>query len=229
MGEGFGSWAFWRQQYSLESIHTSSLCIRHGLTQFKVLHRLHYSRDKLSKLFPTVDPGCPRCSYVPTTIGHMFWSCTSLNDYWRQIFDEFSKICGQTIAPDYHTAIFGVPPPSCKVSNLRANALASLLARRLILFNWKSNTSPSFLQWLREVLSFLPLEKLRYKIYKARKNFTLTWSPFIEFVEGFPFQWYTLTLVVLNSYSYLITCLKHQVTQFLSDYFCICFWIFLFI
>lgn len=43
------------RQSSLEHIHTSSLCKRHGL-----LHRLHYSRDKLSKLFPTADPGCPR-------------------------------------------------------------------------------------------------------------------------------------------------------------------------
>ena len=76
-------------QYSLERIHTSSLCIHHGLIQSKLLHHLHYSRDKLSKLFPTADPGCLRCSYVPTTIGHMFWLCTSLNDYWRQIFDVF--------------------------------------------------------------------------------------------------------------------------------------------
>ena len=86
----------------------------HGLIQFKVLNHLHYSRDKLSKLFPTADPGCPRCSYVPATTGHMFWSCIALNDYWRQIFDVFSKICGQTIAPDYHTAIFGIPPQAAK-------------------------------------------------------------------------------------------------------------------
>ena len=87
----------------------------------------------------------------------MIWSCTSLNDYWRQIFDVFSKICSQTIALDYHTAIFGVPPPSGKVSNLQANALAFafLLAHRLILFNWKSNSALSFLQWLRDVLFYL--------------------------------------------------------------------------
>lgn len=30
--------------------HASSLCVRHGLIQFKVVHRLHYSNDKLSKL-----------------------------------------------------------------------------------------------------------------------------------------------------------------------------------
>lgn len=39
----------WRD--SLTHIHTSSLCLRHGLIQFKVLHRLHYSRDKLAKIF----------------------------------------------------------------------------------------------------------------------------------------------------------------------------------
>lgn len=204
-------------QYSLEHIHTSSSCIRHGLIQFKVLHRLHYSRDKLSKLFATLDPSCPRCSCVPATIGHMLWSCTSLNDYWTQIFDVFSKICGQTIAPDYHTAIFGVSPPGCKVSNLQTNVLAfaSLLARILILFNWKSNSAPSFLQWLRDILSFLPLEKLRYKICKACKNFTLTWSPFMEFVEGFPFQWYILMVM---------TCSKHQLSFFCTFFCLFYFW-----
>lgn len=30
--------------------HASALCVRHGLIQFKAVHRLHYSSDKLSKL-----------------------------------------------------------------------------------------------------------------------------------------------------------------------------------
>lgn len=100
----------------------------------------------------------------------------------------FSHICKQTITPDLLTAIFDTPPPDYKLTNLQANALAfgSLLARRLVLFSWKSNKAPSFLQWLKEVLSFLPLEKLRYTVGKSHKNFALTWSPFIDFIEGFP-------------------------------------------
>ena len=31
---------------TIQRIHTSSLCIRHGLIQFKVVHRLHYSNDR---------------------------------------------------------------------------------------------------------------------------------------------------------------------------------------
>ena len=45
--------------------------------------------------------------------------------------------------------------------------------------------------------------KLRYKICEVLKNFTLAWSPFIEFVEGFPLYIYILTVLVQDSYNYL--------------------------
>ena len=173
--------------------------VTHGKgTQAGTRTRVHCSEEKASvrgtPALPTELNSTPRPQFLENR---------------ARTFDIFSKICGQTIAPDYHTAIFGVQPPGCKVSNLQASrganakAFAPLLACRLILFNWKSNSAPSFLQWLRDVLSCLPLEKLRYKIYKARQNFTLTWSPFIEFVEGFPFQWYILTLVVMDGHNCL--------------------------
>ena len=61
-------------QKSLKRIHTTSLCIRHGLIQFKAVHRLHYSCEKMAKLCPNINPECPRCSNNPATVGHMFWS-----------------------------------------------------------------------------------------------------------------------------------------------------------
>ena len=99
-------------------------------------------------------------------------------------------MCDTVVAPSFHTAIFGIIPPDCTVTSPQANALAfaSLLARRLILLNWKSVKAPSFAQWLKEVLSFLPLEKLRYRIERAQNNFVLAWSPFIEFVENYSFH-----------------------------------------
>ena len=97
-----------------------------------------------------------------------------------------TRICGTEILPTFHTALFGIIPPDC--SDLLNQTLSSLLARRLIPLNWKSETAPSFSQWLKEVLSFLPLEKLRYKVRNASKNFILAWSPFIDFVGECPFQ-----------------------------------------
>ena len=177
-------------QNCLLRIHSSSMCIRHGLIQFKILHRLHYSGEKLSRIFNITDPGCPRCSQTPTSLGHMFWTCPSLESYWRQIFNVLSRICGTAIPPSFHLAIFGIIPPDCSATPPQSNAVAfaSLLARRLILLHWKSKTAPSFSQWLKDVLSFLPLERLRYKVRKANKNFILAWSPFIDFVGECSFQ-----------------------------------------
>lgn len=45
----------------LKRVHSSSICARHGLLQFKVLHRLHISKEKLAKFYPDSDPMCNRC------------------------------------------------------------------------------------------------------------------------------------------------------------------------
>lgn len=137
-------------QCSLKRIHTTSLCIRHGLIQFKIVHHLHYSPEKLAKIYPGTSPVCPRCGHSPAKLGHMFWSCDSLINFWVRVFEAVSFICDRTVNPDPTVAIFGVFP-----SEEQANAVAfiTLLARRQILLHWKSVRPPSFRHWVKEVLS----------------------------------------------------------------------------
>ncbi len=78
---------------SLRHLHTSSLCLRHCLVQFKVLHWLHFTREKLSKIYPNNDPVCVRCHLKPATTWHMFWECISLISFWDRIFEAFSTNC----------------------------------------------------------------------------------------------------------------------------------------
>lgn len=66
-------------KHSSQRIHHTFLCLRHRLIQFKVLHRLHYTREKLSKLCPNSDPTCIWCHLHPATVGHMFWDCSLLS------------------------------------------------------------------------------------------------------------------------------------------------------
>lgn len=179
--------AIW--QKSLKRIHTTSLCIRHGLIQFKVVHRLHYSNEKLAKLYPNINPECPRCSHNPATVGHMFWACRSLNSFWTKVFEALSYIRGVTVDPDPVIAIFGTAPSEEHFTTLQMNAIAflTLMARRLILMQWKSVRPPSFKHWVKEVLSMIPLEKLRYSRNGSKDRFIKTWTPFIEFIENISF------------------------------------------
>ena len=54
----------------IANIHTSSIWLRHGLIQFKVVHRLHYSNDRLAKIYSSVLPTCPRCGNQ-VSLGHI--------------------------------------------------------------------------------------------------------------------------------------------------------------
>ena len=60
-------------------------------------------------------------------------------------------------------AIFGYSPVTFSVPNHKAHlvAFATLIARRLILMKWKSADPPSHLHWIRDMLHFVKLEKIR--------------------------------------------------------------------
>ncbi len=169
----------------LARIHSSSINSRHTLIQFKVVHRVHWSRTKLNKIFPDFDPTCLRCETEPATLLHSFWSCPKLSDFWRKIFRCFSVIFSLPLDPNPLTALFGILPESINLNTLQADsvALATLLARRLILMNWKSAAPPPYRQWVFDVLHALRMEKIRFAIKQKPKLFLKVWSPFLEYLK----------------------------------------------
>lgn len=60
-------------------------------------------------------------------------------------------------------AVCGVVQSKEQLTKPQANAIAfaSPLAQRLIPLQWKSSRPPSFKQWVEEMLSMIPPEKLR--------------------------------------------------------------------
>ncbi len=74
----------------LKSIHDCSVNVRHCLMQFKTLHRLYYSREKLHSFFPDVSPICNRCKSTAGNLIHSFWLCSKLHTYWKNTFHCFS-------------------------------------------------------------------------------------------------------------------------------------------
>lgn len=77
-----------REQWEevLKRVHASSICARHGLLQCKLIHRAHWTKARLSKIYQDVNPSCVRCNQTPANHVHMFWRCPSLVDFWKDIF-----------------------------------------------------------------------------------------------------------------------------------------------
>lgn len=171
---------------ALGRVHSSSICARHGFLQFKVLHRIHWTKLRLSRRFPDVDPLCDRCKCSPASHTHMFWSCTKLTQYWSSIFDIISGFLEQPVSPCPLVGLFGVVPDHLGLTRAQSNSVAflTLLARRLILIKWKDCKPPTFTHWVKDVLYFLKLEKIRYSLKgSAKKTYYKTWGPFLDYVR----------------------------------------------
>ena len=78
-------------QKVLDLILTSSPCARHRLIQLKTFLRVHFTKARLAKLFPDLDPSCPRCNSQPADHIHMFWSCPNLSSFWGNILIAYSS------------------------------------------------------------------------------------------------------------------------------------------
>ena len=110
-------------------VNYSSSCARLNLIQYKVLHRIHFSKAKLAKFFPGTSDACNRCAFVPSDLAHTFWLCSKLTGFWKNFF----KIISKVLDIDIHCpliAIFGVPLNYSEFSQRKLNVLAfaSLIA-----------------------------------------------------------------------------------------------------
>ena len=154
--------------------------------QLKVVHRTHYTKAKLSRMFPNTNDSCYRCLYSPADHTHTFYSCPKLANYWNNFFDTLSAVFGFHVAPCPLIAIFGVSPSAGKFSKYQANvmAFASVIARRRILLHWKKSTPPASTSWLKDLLSFIHLEKIKYSTRDLLNNFYRTWDPFLLYINS---------------------------------------------
>lgn len=69
------------------------------------------------------------------------------------------------------------------ISKKKTIAFASLLVRRLTLFNWIKAMAPSHKRWMEEVMAHLKLEHLRFTVQGNTKKCSKVWQPFISYFE----------------------------------------------
>lgn len=82
-------------------------------------------------------------------------------------------------------ALFGVPSDVYALNKPQCDFLAfcTLLARRLILLKWKDAIPPSHSQWVRSILLYMRLEKIKYTLRGSTSKFNEIWQPFLGYIE----------------------------------------------
>ena len=165
----------------LGDIRSCSINSRHQLIQFKVIHRLHYSCVKLHSFYPSISPICSKCKSAEGTLGHLFWFCPKLNQFWSDIFKCFSEVYNCNISPDPLTAILGGSRHLSMLTNLHRKTIqyGMVIAKRNILSHWKGDEAPSFKAWLSEIANLLHMERIRHNVSLSSATFDRMWQPFL--------------------------------------------------
>lgn len=158
---------------------------RYRLIQYKALHRLHYSKTKLNRIFPSVSPVCDKCHIAEGSLAHLSWFCPKLHNFCSAIFEQLSKAYSSVIQPNHDLAILGC---SAETSDLLHDTqvalhLGMVVDKKLILLAWKSSTPPTFAHWLSEMLSVIRMERLRLHKPNKQNRFGRIWGSFLASVR----------------------------------------------
>ncbi|CAI5659845.1 unnamed protein product [Oreochromis niloticus] len=173
---------FWQEV--LSNINTPFINSRHCLIQYKIIHRLHYSRERLHKMYPDCSPLCEKCMIHYGNLLHCFSLCPRLQGFWCDIFTYLSNIFKSKIEPNPIVIIFGISKETQNLqhSQKRFMSYALIIAKKLILQLWKGNETPVLKMWLTELTNTLHLEKIRYTMNDNVKDFELIWHPLLTYL-----------------------------------------------
>ena len=106
------------------------------------------------------------------------------------IFSTFSDLFQRALEPYPLMALFGILSDSTKLSKPQSDYLAflCLITRRLFLRHWKSQHPPSHSLWIRDILAFSKLEKIRHLKRGSVSKCNELWQPFLLHVEDHDLQ-----------------------------------------
>jgi len=119
------------------------------------------------------------------TASHAFWFCPLLSGFWSSIFDWFSKAYNTPLSPDAELAIFGFSQHTSRLSGALQQSLmlGMVVAKKLVLKNWKSPSPPSFRMWITDMVSVIQMERLRHLRSDSMEKFSAAWDSFLGHLD----------------------------------------------
>lgn len=98
--------------------------------------------QRSSKTYKDENPYCVKCNQSPANRVRMFWGCLCRVGFWKDIFNTLWNKRHTDWSRTLHRAIWG-------------------FLAHITLLKWKSSPPPSHALWIKNILNFFKLEKLK--------------------------------------------------------------------
>lgn len=140
-----------KKQQILTFTHKSSICTKIQETNYKILTHWYRTPALLKKIFPSTTDVCWRCQEERGTLIHIFWTCSRIRDFWRDVRLIIQKFTDRTVPDD--PAYFLLHATDTPARIYKKSVVRHLLdaAKACIPSFWKSTHTPSIAFWLQIV------------------------------------------------------------------------------
>ena len=139
--------------------------------QYKIIHRVHYTGERMFKMGFADSDICPHSSLNTTdTYMHATWECTPVKQFWHNITDNLSLLMDFRILLLPSLCLLG------DISNVNINitsrimSIALIIAKKTILMNWKSRHTSNITIWKNLLIEYISMEKLSAGIKKETND-----------------------------------------------------------
>uniref|UniRef100_A0A3B4X6N3 Reverse transcriptase domain-containing protein n=1 Tax=Seriola lalandi dorsalis TaxID=1841481 RepID=A0A3B4X6N3_SERLL len=76
----------------LTDAHKRFINTRYRICNFKTIHRVYYTPEKISRFKGSTSSFCKRCKTEIGNLLHMFWTCPQLEQWWKDIEHTLKKV-----------------------------------------------------------------------------------------------------------------------------------------
>lgn len=168
----------WSVEEVFHSANMCSLNVSQKVSQLYILLRVQYTPVKLHWMGRLPDSLCGKCRIMAGDLVLLLWQCPKLHHYWNKLLSPLNGIFQVSVPLNPINCLLRIfeeiiPEEMKRVAFSRA----LFQARKVILLEWKSATSPSFKTWVTHMGGSLILERYIYQHRGRLNKFEKLWSP----------------------------------------------------
>lgn len=154
------------------------------LIQYKVLHRFHFTAQKMAKMGFGSDT-CSHCMQnTPDTYTHAVWLCTPIYQFWVNVTDTLSTILGCHIPATPSLCILGdTSVTSSNTTDITFLLVALTIAQKTILMNWKSRKKVNISHWKNLLTDYISLDDPSTLKLNDTQDTPSPWSSFLTYLQ----------------------------------------------
>lgn len=147
--------------------------------KWKIITRFFRKPEITAKMGPKHSSSCWRnCEIHISNHTHIFWLCSKLSAFWREVFDTLKEVFQQDIPQDPIVALLGLIPEG--LDGMAKKYLLNILltaALKCITIRWLKPDPPAYNTRIQKVWDLYQMEEMTYSLRLQKSIFTKRWSP----------------------------------------------------